>query len=100
MVSGSTKDEPGPGLLLVGTVLYSLLIIIGIVREKKGSKWQISLRSILKNSNRYRVMWGFVCGVTFRFIVCYLLSSIAGLVYCIRILPFFSKLGLCGVPVV
>jgi len=56
MVSGSNKDEPGPGLLLVGTVLYSLLIIIGIVREKKGSEWQITLRSILKNSNRYRVM--------------------------------------------
>lgn len=56
MVSGSNKDEPGPGLLLVGTVLYSLLIIIGIVREKKGSEWQDHAAIDSKESNRYRVM--------------------------------------------
>ena len=100
MVSGSNKDEPGQGLLLVGTVLYSLLIIIGIVSEDKGSEWQITLRSILRNPNHYRVMCEFVCGVIFRFIVCYLLSSISGLIYCIRILPSFSKIGLLEIRVV
>ena len=99
MVSGSNKDEPGQGLLLIGTVLYSLLIIIGIVREEKWSKWQITLRSILKNPNRYRVMCVLVCSVIFRFIVCYLLSSISGLIYCFRVLPSFSNIGLLEIGV-